>query len=221
MKKKPESSVSSSKIQPVDPARPAPDRILHAARIIAAGGLVVFPTRTLYGLGADAANPAAVARVFAVKGRPADKPVSVLVNSREDIPPLVMEISDAAIRLMDAFWPGQITLVFAARPSVSPVLTAGTGKIGIRIPEHPVAAAVTAALKTPLTGTSANLSGRPGADRIEHFPSALIHGVDLVLDAGRLSGGAGSTVVDVTVHPPKVLREGTVAATAILDIFLK
>lgn len=218
MKKKPESLPSNPKIQSVEPNHPDPSLILRAARIIAAGGLVIFPTRTLYGLGADAMNPVAVARVFSVKGRPAEKPVSVLVKSREDLPRLVEKIPKAAVRLMEAFWPGRITLVFQARPSVPPVLTAGTGKIGIRIPEHPVAVALAAALNTSLTGTSANLSGHVGASGVHQLPSGIIDRVDLVLDAGQLAGGIGSTVVDMTVDPPEVLREGTVSKEALFSV---
>ena len=185
--------------------------IREAARIIQDGGMVVFPTRTLYGLGVDANNPSAISRLFQVKGRAAAKPVSILVKSREALASLVQEISPAAISIMDRFWPGRITLVFHASPGMSSLLTAGTGKIGIRIPDHPVAAALVSALSYPLTGTSANYSGRPGVSRIEDLPWDFLNQMDMIIDAGPLEGGMGSTVIDMTTDPPLILREGAVS----------
>lgn len=208
-----------NRIRIIDPISPDPSGILEAADIIRNGGVVVFPTRNLYGLGADAFNPDAVARVFRIKRRPPDKPVSILVRSRMDVDRLVTDIPAAALKLMRRFWPGRITIVFQARPEVSPVLTAGTGKIGIRVPEHPAAVALIAALDRPTTGTSANLSGMPGVHRIGDLPQAIIDSVDLVLDAGDLQIGVGSTVVDVTTDPPEMLREGEVSMQELKAIF--
>lgn len=182
--------------------------IAEAAGCVADGGIIVFPTRCLYGLGADALNPEAVGRVFALKNRPADNPLLVLVRDISEIDRFAKEIPPAARSIMVRFWPGSITLVFKAGPGLPGALTAGTGKIGIRIPGHPVAAALVKALGGPITGTSANLAGDPGADRIETLDPRMAAAVDLILDAGPLAGGAGSTIVDVTVDPPRVLREG-------------
>jgi len=110
---------------------------------------------------------------------------------------------------MDRFWPGRITLIFQAIVGVFPMLTAGTGKIGIRIPEHPVAVSLVSALLHPITATSANYSKSPGVSRIKDLPEEFLNQIDLILDAGPLNGGIGSTVVDVTTDPPTVLREGT------------
>lgn len=202
--------LSSNRIRIVDPLAPDHVAILEAADIIRSGGVVVFPTRNLYGLGADAFNPDAVERVFRIKQRPSDKPVSILVKSSMDVDGLATRIPDAARNLMERFWPGRITIVLTARPAVPSALTAGTGKIGIRVPEHPVAVALTAAVGRPITGTSANFSGMPGAQRVSDLPKTFIEAVDLVLDAGELKTGIGSTVVDVTTDPPAVLREGEV-----------
>jgi L-threonylcarbamoyladenylate synthase len=210
---------SSNRIRIVDPLAPDHAAILEAADIIRSGGVVVFPTRNLYGLGADAFNPDAVDRVFRIKRRPPDNPVSILVRSRMDVDGLTPHIPAAARKLMDRFWPGRMTIVFAARPEVPPALIADTGKIGIRVPQHPAAVALTAALDRPITGTSANLSGMPGVHRISDLPEAIIKNVDLVLDAGDLKIGIGSTVVDVTIDPPKVLREGEVRICEITAIF--
>lgn len=200
----------------MDPVLPDPVVIREAATVVAAGGLVIFPTRALYGLGVDAGNPSAIARLFQVKGRAETKPVSILIKSRDMLPALVEEIPAAAVALMDRFWPGRLTLVFRSAAGVSEQLTAGTGKIGIRVPEHPVAAALVNALSGPLTGTSANISGSPGASRIEDLPLDFLNQVDLVLDVGPLSGGVGSTVIDVTTCPAQVLREGAISRKALM-----
>ena len=112
---------------------------------------------------------------------------------------------------MEAFWPGKLTIIFPAKETVPGILTGNTGKIGIRLPEHPVAVALVRALKTPLTATSANRSGKPGVFRIRDLDAAFLKKADLILDAGDLKGGAGSTVVDVTKDPPQVLREGEIS----------
>ena len=211
MSKKQKNSSCNPAIYKIDPEHPDILVIREAARIIQAGGMVVFPTRTIYGLGVDANNPSAINRLFQVKGRNPEKPVSVLIKSQGTLTSLTAAIPPAAIPLMHRFWPGRITLVFRANPGVSPLLSAGTGKIGIRIPDHPVAVNLVAVLDHPLTGTSANYSGNPGVSRIEDLPRHFLNQMDLVIDAGPLSGGIGSTVIDVTVDPPMVLREGTVS----------
>ena len=201
---------SNSRIRVIDPLDPDLSIIKKAAGYIKLGGVVVFPTRNLYGLGVDAWNEAAVHRLFQIKRRPPEKPISILIKSRSDLDPLVTEIPNAAYKLMDLFWPGRMTLVFNARPDVPFVLTAGTGKIGIRLPEHPVAVALVNMLDHPITATSANLSGMAGVHQIGDLPEDFIEDVSMILDAGRLKKGKGSTVVDVTNHPPTVLREGEV-----------
>lgn len=199
----------------VDPERPAA-AVNKAAAVVRSGGVIAFPTRCLYGLGADAFNAEAVARIFRIKQRSRRNPILILIDQTSRLEQLVSQISPAAGRLMEHFWPGRMTLVFKAREAVPPYLTAGSGKIGIRLPGHPVAAALVQALQTPLTGTSANLSGSPGCRRIEDLEFQIANRLDLILDAGALKGGRGSTVVDVTVDPPKILREGEVSAAEIL-----
>jgi len=201
----------------VDPERPAA-AVIKAAAVVRSGGVIAFPTRCLYGLGADAFNAEAVARIFRIKQRSRRNPILILIDQTSRLEQLVSQISPAAGRLMEHFWPGRMTLVFKAREAVPPYLTAGSGKIGIRLPGHPVAAALVQALQTPLTGTSANLSGSPGCRRIEDLEFQIASRLDLILDAGALKGGRGSTVVDVTVDPPKILREGEVSAAEILTI---
>ncbi len=192
--------------------------IADAAACIRSGGVIVFPTRCLYGLGADARDPGAVERVFDIKQRPADKPILVLVHQLSDLERLVRRITPAAHRLMEHCWPGGVTLVFAAGPTVSPLLTAGTGNIGIRLCGHPAARALTAAVGGPITGTSANLSGSPACADISRLDPRITTSVNLILDAGPLEGGLGSTVVDVTGDGVRILREGVVPAARILAI---
>ena len=204
-------------IRKINPEDPEPEIIAEAAAVIRQGGVIAFPTRCLYGLGADAFNPEAVARVAEIKQRPEQNPILVLIDSRKQLDLLVTHIPPAADAIMQAFWPGRVTLVFEARPGLPEHLTAQTGKIGVRLPGHPVAGALVRHLKTPLTGTSANISGQPGCYRIKDLDSAIIRRLDRVLDAGSLIGGAGSTVVDVTVTPPRILREGSVTASDVLS----
>ncbi len=187
----------------------------RAARIVRRGGVVVFPTTGLYGLGADAFNPEAVARVFDIKQRPAAKPVLILVREAGDLATLVTEITPDARRLAERFWPGRVTLIFSASAKVPALLTGGTGRIGIRVAGHPVAAALLEGVGGPITATSANRSGFPGCADIAALDPRVAAGVDLVLDAGRLAGGAGSTVIDVSGGPPRILREGAVPAAEI------
>ena len=208
--------MKNPKIKRIDSQNPDPELIKEAAGVIKQGGVIVFPTRCLYGLGADAMNPDAVERIIEIKQRPADKPILVLIHSKKQLEMLVEKIPPAANAIMEAFWPGRVTLVFDARGTLPDLLTAQTGKIGVRLPGHPVAAAMLRQVKGPVTGTSANLSGRPGCSRLSDMDRQITGQVDLVLDAGRLQGGVGSTVVDVTEEPPQILREGQIAASQIM-----
>ncbi len=204
----------------MDGRQPQDDIIQEAARIICSGGVVVFPTTGLYGLAADAFNPAAVDKVFAVKRRPPDKPILILVSNIGEIWRLVREISPAAERLMTAFWPGKLTLVFKAGAGVLPGLAAGTGNIGIRLPVHPVARCLVRAAGRPITATSANLSSQSACSRITDIDPAVAGAVDLILDAGPLEGGAGSTILDVSRYPPVMLREGAIPKARIFSVLL-
>lgn len=204
------------KIRPIDPQHPHADLIDAAVRLLENGGVIAFPTGSLYGLGADALNTDAVERVFTIKRRPLDKPLLILVPDRAVVFDLAAEVPPAAERLMDRFWPGQVTIVFKAFPELPSNLIAGTGRIGIRLPGHPVARALVSAFGRPITGTSANLSGQGGCHHIDELDAMLIEQLDLVLDAGLLKEGIGSTVVDITGAEPIVIREGVVSKQAIL-----
>ncbi|MBW2408868.1 MAG: threonylcarbamoyl-AMP synthase [Deltaproteobacteria bacterium] len=200
------------KIRNIHPREPQPGLINEAAAIIRRGGVVGFPTRCLYGLGADALNPEAVDRIFELKQRPADNPILVLIDHISQLEKLVKRIPALATDLVDKFWPGKITLVFEAAEKLPVNLTAGSGKIGVRMPGHAAARALVNAVQAPITGTSANLSGKPGCHRINDLEPQIARGLDLILDAGDLKGGAGSTVVDVSTNRLQIIREGAVPA---------
>jgi L-threonylcarbamoyladenylate synthase len=207
----------SLKIIQVDPLNPRNDHINATSQIIKNGGVIVFPTQYLYGLGADALNDKAVDRIFEIKQRSYDKPFLVLIPNRKDLTKFVQHVSLTAEHIMNCFWPGAVTLIFKAKDTLPTNLTADTGKIGIRMPHHPVALALSMAVGVPLTATSANITGDLGCSTVSDIDPRISDKVDLILDAGPLKGGIGSTVVDVTVDPPIILREGAIPAK---DIFI-
>lgn len=205
---------------PKDPLKTVPpdsSAIIEAGKIIHRQGIVIFPAQCLYGLAVNALDPAAIQKVFDLKQRPGHNPILVLIQNRENLKTLVKFIPDSARILMDRFWPGNLTLVFEAADQVSPLLTAHTKKIGIRVPVHPVARALVKQVQGPITGTSANLSGQPGCSRIRQLSAAMVQGADLILDAGDLKGGMGSTIVDVTGESVHILRQGVISSTKILQ----
>jgi L-threonylcarbamoyladenylate synthase len=203
----------------VDPHDPDPGVISRAAKAVAGGGVIIFPTRGLYGLGADAFNPGAVRRIFQIKGRPPNKPLLVLISDPAEVSRLTAAIGPAARHLMRCFWPGGVTFVLPARKELAVELTGGGNKIGVRQTAHPVAAALVQTVGSPMTGTSANISGAGGCAQVSEIDPALIEAVDLVLDCGALAGGPGSTVVDVSTAAPVVLRQGAVEGRRIVRCF--
>ncbi|MEA3437670.1 MAG: L-threonylcarbamoyladenylate synthase [Thermodesulfobacteriota bacterium] len=209
---------ASDKVRKISSVNPETDVIAEAAYIIRNGGVVVFPTRSLYGLGADAFNAKAVNRIFHIKLRPINKPVLVLIKDKDELNRLAAFVPPAATAIMERFWPGRISIVFQAKEVLSANLTAGTKKIGIRLPEHNIAYKVVKAAGGPITGTSANLSGNAGCFQINDLDEKIVDSVDLILDAGPLRGGVGSTVVDVTGDTPMVLRQGELSQKDILNV---
>ena len=182
----------------------------RARQIIIRGGIVAFPTESFYGLAVSASDEVAIRRLFKLKKRRDNIPVLVLIPSLEYLEKYVADVPEIALGLAGRFWPGGLTLLFKAGPGISPLLTAGTAKIGVRVSSHPVAAALTLTVGSPITGTSANISGRPGCVTAEEVYASLDNGVDLILDGGRTAGGKGSTILDVTVNPPRIVREGMI-----------
>ena len=190
--------------------QPNPEVVVRAATLIRAGGVIVYPTETLYGLGADAGNAAALRRVYELKGREEAKPVLVIVDAFETLRPFVQDITADAQSLMEAFWPGPLTLVFKASLRVPIELTARTGTIGARVPSSDFCRALVKASGRPITSTSANRAGEPPLASIEEIRNSFSGGVDLFIDGGTRLTGAPSTIVDVSTSPPRLLREGAV-----------
>jgi len=188
-----------------------------AASTIRAGGLVAFPTETVYGLGANALDADAVAAIFAAKGRPATNPVIVHVRSTQAAAE-VAEVNDIATRLMDAFWPGPLTLVLPRRANVPDVVTAGGSTVAVRQPKHPVAQRLLDLAGVPIAAPSANRSESISPTRAEHVMSSLGDRVDIILDGGWTEVGLESTVLDVTVDPPQILRPGMVTSAQIAEV---
>jgi L-threonylcarbamoyladenylate synthase len=184
----------------------------EAGEVVRDGGVIAFPTETFYGLGVDPFNVRAVQRLYDLKGRsPQTRPLLVLIRSRDELSALVSEIAPDAERLMEACWPGPLTLVFRASVAVPTVLTAGTGTIGVRLSAYPEARRVLEVIGGPLTGTSANRTGQPPATTTEEVERAFGAAVDLIVNGGPTPGGLPSTVVDTTVSPPRLIREGCVS----------
>ena len=193
-------------------------RVLQrATAILAHGGLVAYPTRCLYGLGVDALNADAVDCVYQVKRRPVEKPLSILIPDHDDLQNWTTTITPSARWLMERFWPGKVTFILQAGERLPRQLMGKGDSIGVRLPAHGVAAALVKAFGRPVTATSANLSGSPGCRRIEEFAPEMVRQLDLILDAGVLEEGVGSTVVDLTGDSPAVVREGVVSAGQILS----
>jgi L-threonylcarbamoyladenylate synthase len=201
------------RVVPVDPVAPAPAVLRAAADVLRAGGAVAFPTETFYGLAAAALDPASVKRLFALKGRPDSKPLLVLVDSVA-MAETVAHVANPSRALMDRYWPGALTLVLPARAIVPSDVTAGTGTLGVRISSHPVAHGLVRTLGEPVTAPSANPSGLEPPTTADAVVAYFADRLDLVLDGGPTAGGAPSTVLDMTVDPPKIIRQGAIVVRA-------
>ena len=185
--------------------------IRRAAALLRAGELVAFPTETVYGLGADALNAEASARIFAAKGRPADNPLIAHIAGESGLAGLIaLEPCACARALMRAFWPGPMTLIFPKSPRVPREVTAGLDTVAVRMPSHPVARALISAAQTPIAAPSANRSGRPSPTTAAHVLEDMEGRIPLILDGGPCEVGLESTVVDVTGARPRILRPGGV-----------
>ncbi len=194
----------------VNASAPDPACIERAAERLRAGGLVAFPTETVYGLGAHALDGDAVRRIFAAKGRPATDPLIVHISAFEDLGPLVTRLPPAAEALARRFWPGPLTLVLQRSRRVPLDVTAGGETVGVRVPAHPVAQALLRAAGIPVAAPSANLFSRPSPTRADHVLHDLDGRIDLLLDGGATDIGVESTVLDLTASTPVVLRPGAV-----------
>ncbi|MDT0166415.1 L-threonylcarbamoyladenylate synthase [Actinotalea sp. AC32] len=194
------------------------EEIAAAASTLRDGGLVAFPTETVYGLGADASNPAAVARIFAAKGRPADHPLIVHLASADLLDAWAVRVPDVARRVAERFWPGPLTLVLHRHPDVPVAVTGGQDTVGVRVPSHPVAHALLTAFGGGVAAPSANRFGRVSPTTRERVVAELGDRVDLVLEGGACEVGLESTILDLTGERPRLLRPGGIGAAALAEV---
>jgi L-threonylcarbamoyladenylate synthase len=194
----------------VNPESPHRDAVQEAATRIRGGGIVALPTDTLYGLAADPFRRDAVARVFEVKGRPADRALPLIACDTAQVTASFGPLNAVAERLATAFWPGPLTLLVMAPPGLGADVTGGTGRIGVRVPADAVARAVCRAVGWPVTATSANISGEPPSSDPDVIERTLGARIDLLLDGGPTPGGAPSTIVDVTTAETSLVRAGAI-----------
>jgi L-threonylcarbamoyladenylate synthase len=182
----------------------------EAVSILQAGGLVAFPTETVYGLGADARNPEAVGRIFAAKGRPADHPLIVHLSDAKEMSEWAQDIPEIAWKLAEVFWPGPLTLILPRLPSVPDAVTGGLDTVALRVPDHPVALALLSTFGGGIAAPSANYYGRVSPTSAEDVREELKDSVDLVLDGGRCRVGIESTIIDLSTTTSRILRPGKI-----------
>ena len=197
---------------------PTPQAVARAADLLKAGRLVAFPTETVYGIGADATNPEAVRKIFAVKKRPADHPLIVHLPDASHIKAWAEDVPELAHTLADALWPGPLTLILKRSAQVPDVVTGGQDTVGLRVPNHEVALALLNAFGGGLAAPSANRFGRISPTTAEHVRAELGDSVDLVLDGGPCAVGLESTILDLSAGRAKVLRPGGVSAERLADL---
>ncbi len=194
----------------VDRANPDADALADAVRAIRDGGVVAVPTDTLYGLAVDPFRADAVMRVFAVKGRSAGRALPLIAADTAQLTDRIGALPRMAMRLASRFWPGPLTLLIAAPSALAPAVSGGTGKIGVRVPDHAVARALCCACGSPLTATSANVSGSAPPQNADDVERTLGDRIDLLVDAGPTAGGPPSTIVDATGSSPRLVRAGAI-----------
>ena len=195
--------------------------IQKAGEIIRNGGLVAFPTETVYGLGADALNLMAVSKIYRAKGRPSDNPMIVHIADKETLKELALEITPDMEKLIEAFWPGPMTLIVKRQPHIPDVTTGGLDTVGIRFPSNPVAQALIKAAGCPVAAPSANLSGKPSPTTAAHVENDMMGRVDAIIESGDCKHGIESTVIDMTGVIPMILRPGVITSGMMSEVLGK
>lgn len=191
------------------------NNMASAAEIIKAGGLVAVPTETVYGLAADGLNAAAVEKIYDVKNRPETNRISLLVSGMADVEKFCRDIPDAARGLAEKFWPGPLTMILFKKDVVPDIVTAGTDTVGVRCPDHPKTLELIRLAGVPLAAPSANMSGEPSPKNVTDVLTVFNGKIDAAIDGGQCVVGIESTIVDLTVRPPKILRQGGLSRIAI------
>ncbi|MCL5291680.1 MAG: L-threonylcarbamoyladenylate synthase [Actinobacteria bacterium] len=199
-----------TKVVKVDPVHPDAVTIAEAAELLRSGEVIALPTETVYGVGADGLNEAAVSRIFEAKGRPPDRPLVLLIAEPGDLDRVVEEITSEAEALVKVFWPGPLTIILRRSRSIPDAVTAGGESVGVRCPNSEIARALIKVAEVPLTVTSANVSGQEAPVDAAGVAKQLGGRIPLIIDGGRSPIGVASTVVDLTTRPAKLIREGTI-----------
>ena len=200
------------------PQKPRDEELLEGARILREGGLVAFPTETVYGLGANALDEEAARKIYEAKGRPSDNPLIAHVSAMEEVYPLVSQVSEKAKKLMDAFWPGPMTLIFPKSDLVPYGTTGGLDTVAVRMPSDPVANRLIALAGVPVAAPSANTSGRPSPTTAQHVLQDMDGRIDMIIDGGPVGIGVESTIVDVSVETHTVLRPGAITMEMLEEV---
>ena len=193
-------------------------KIEEAAQIIKNGGLVVFPTETVYGIGANGLNPEAVEKIYVAKGRKQDKPLILLISNKQMLEDIVEEINETETKLMEAFWPGPLTIVFSKKPCVPDIVTGGKNTVGVRLTSGKIALKLIEASGCPIAAPSANISGKPSGTAVEDIYEDFKDRVDCFIDGGRIKDAIESTVIRVIDGVPTILRLGKITAEQIKKV---
>ena len=186
--------------------------LTNAVSILKNGGLVAFPTDTLYALGASSSIQSALERVYEAKGRPTGMPLPIFVSSAEEIENIAIDIPTAAWDLIDSFWPGPLTIILKRSKAVSDIITGGGYTVGLRMPDHPIALELIRSVGSPITGTSANMSGDDNPSSADHVFKSLGESVDLIIDGGECVSSGASTILDLSSNQPRIIRYGVLLA---------
>ena len=202
--------METKRVRITDPEHIREEDLEEAAAVLRNGGLVAFPTETVYGLGANALDERAAKKIYEAKGRPSDNPLIAHISGPEELAPLVEEIPGAAEKLMERFWPGPLTMIFRKKEIVPYGTTGGLDTVAVRMPSDPIARKLISMAKVPVAAPSANLSGRPSPTTAEHVWQDMAGRIDIIVDGGPVGIGLESTIVDVTGEIPTVLRPGAV-----------
>lgn len=205
-------------MQTINPESFRDEELEEACRILQKGGLVAFPTETVYGLGGDAMHPEASAKIYAAKGRPSDNPLIVHIADMDALEDIAQSVPEAAVKLADHFWPGPLTMIFPKKEAVPKSTTGGLETVAVRMPSHPVARALIRESGVYIAAPSANTSGRPSPTKAEHVKEDLDGRIDMILDGGAVGIGLESTIVDLSTGVPTILRPGYITGEMLEDV---
>lgn len=208
----------NTKVVKVDREHPDQEKINGAGEVLKQGGLVAFPTETVYGLGGDGLNAGSSEKIYAAKGRPSDNPLIIHIADMESLAGIVREVPEKAVKLAEEYWPGPLTMIFQKNDRVPYETTGGLDSVAVRMPSHPVAKALIQAGGGYIAAPSANTSGRPSPTRAEHVEEDLSGKIDMILDGGEVEIGLESTIVDFTSETPVILRPGYISEEMIRQV---